>query len=79
MSFIQEVYDDVTKDMQPWFKHLTGIPVTVVIFLTMIIMIIPLLIAMGLTFVITKPSDWIWKHLRKLFFKEKETKYNERF
>ena len=32
MSFIQEVYDDVTKDMQPWFKHLTGIPVTVVYF-----------------------------------------------
>jgi hypothetical protein len=79
MSIIQEVYDDVTRDMQPWFKHLTGVPVTAIILTVIIVAFIPLLIMMGLSFAITEPFNWVWKYLRKLFFKEKETKYNERF
>ena len=79
MSFIQEMYDDVTENMQPWFKHTVGVPVTAFILTVCAIVIVQLLIMMGISFVITKPSDWVLKHLRKLFFKEKETKYNERF
>ncbi len=67
MKFMRSLYNEITKDLQPWLKPIAG---TVVIPLTFVLMIlvVPVVLSMLVTnYLLFKPFEFTWNKIKHIF------------